>query len=291
MRFAAVAILFACAAYAVPVPAEHALYDGTLGGVIKTISGLTEAVGNLVNQLTNDLGQGPKQLVVGQPDADLKAVNGPSAVSNPNVNNGAQKEGSLDSPLSFDGAAIYDPTGNSLTEVNNNLNFHDNILSNPTFNAAIGTEGGAVVGSDNDIFPGWRGAVGHAVLKRQTPVDVTNVNAPAAVNDPTVNNGALAEGTIDADLSFDEAQISNPVGNSLAQVNENTDISDNNLVDPNWNVISDNNGPAMAGNGNTFIPINNQGMVVNLTPEFLLAQQAHQYALIGHYVRPSVFGV
>ncbi|KAJ2708370.1 hypothetical protein H4R19_004778 [Coemansia spiralis] len=60
MRFIAVAVLFACAALAAPAPVERVPYDGTLGGVVKTLSGLTEAVGNLVNQLTNDLGQGPK---------------------------------------------------------------------------------------------------------------------------------------------------------------------------------------------------------------------------------------
>ncbi|KAJ2708369.1 hypothetical protein H4R19_004777 [Coemansia spiralis] len=228
-------------------------------------------------------------LVVRQSEAGPKAVNGPTALESPNINNGAQSEGSLDSSLSLEGAAIYNPSGNTLTEVNDNTDFHDNILSNPTFNVAIGSEGGAVVGSDNEIYPGWGSRAGHAVLRRQQPVEVSNVNAPAAVNDPTVNNGALEEGTIDADLSFEGADISNPVGNSLAQVNENTDISDNNLVDPNWNQISGNSGPAMAGNGNTFIPINNEGMIVNLTPEFLLAQQQQQAALIGHYVHPHGF--
>ncbi|KAJ2778215.1 hypothetical protein H4R18_004739 [Coemansia javaensis] len=289
MRLALVSVLLACVAYAAPLPAEHALYDGTLGGVIKTLSGLTGAVGDLVNQLTNDLGQGPKQQVVGQPEGEWKAVNGPTALSSPNVNNGAQQEGSIDAGLSFEGAAIIDPVGNSFTDTNTNLDFHDNILSNPTFNAAIDTNGPAVVGNDNEIIRPARHASQGIVLRRQVPVEVSNVNAPAAVNDPVVNNGALAQGTTDADLSFDGAQISNPVGNSLAQVNENAEISDNNLVDPNWNVISDNNGPAMAGNGNTFIPINNEGMIVNLTPEFLLAQQARQDALIGHFVRPSVF--
>ncbi|KAJ2447987.1 hypothetical protein EV183_005654 [Coemansia sp. RSA 2336] len=58
MRFVFVAALFACASFAAPLPADHVLYDGTLGGVIKTLSGVTGAVGDLVNQLTGDLGQG-----------------------------------------------------------------------------------------------------------------------------------------------------------------------------------------------------------------------------------------
>ncbi|ORX73577.1 hypothetical protein DL89DRAFT_263623 [Linderina pennispora] len=62
MRFFLVATIFAAVVAAAPAPApvEHVPYDGTLGGVVKTLSGLTEAVGVLVNQLTNDLGQGPK---------------------------------------------------------------------------------------------------------------------------------------------------------------------------------------------------------------------------------------
>ncbi|KAJ2335449.1 hypothetical protein GGI00_001351 [Coemansia sp. RSA 2681] len=59
MRFSFIATLFVCAAVsAAPLPVERVPYDGTLGGVVKTLSGLTEAVGQLVNNLTNDLGQG-----------------------------------------------------------------------------------------------------------------------------------------------------------------------------------------------------------------------------------------
>ncbi|KAJ1836254.1 hypothetical protein IWW55_005329 [Coemansia sp. RSA 2706] len=58
MRFIFVTALLACVSFAAPLPAEHVPYDGTLGGVVKTLSGLTGAVGDLVNQLTNDLGQG-----------------------------------------------------------------------------------------------------------------------------------------------------------------------------------------------------------------------------------------
>ncbi|KAJ2350776.1 hypothetical protein GGF43_004224 [Coemansia sp. RSA 2618] len=215
-------------------------------------------------------------------------VNGATALSNPTVNNGALSEGSLDTSTSFDGAVIANPMGNSLTNVNDNTNIHDNILQNPNFNVAENTEGGAVVGNNNQVFPDFGGS-SHIVFRRQAPVDVSNVNAPAAVNDPTVNTGALSEGSLDADLSFDGANVQNPVGNSLAQVNDNTEVSDNNFVDPNWNSISNNNGPAMAGNDNTFIPINNQGMIVNLDPGFMAAQQAQQAALIGQFVHPGLF--
>ncbi|KAJ1791009.1 hypothetical protein LPJ62_001630 [Coemansia sp. RSA 2167] len=229
-----------------------------------------------------------RQEIVGQSGADFNMVNGPTALSNPTVNNGALKEGSIDSSTSLDGATIVNPIGNSITGINNNFDFHDNILENPNVNAAQNTEGGAVVGNNNQVFPGFGGS-SHIVFRRQAPAEVSNVNAPAAINDPTVNNGALTEGSVDADLSFAGANVQNPVGNSLAQVNDNTEVSDNNFVDPNWNTISNNNGPAMAGNDNTFIPINNQGMIVNLDPGFMAGQQAQQAALISHFVHPGLF--
>ncbi|KAJ2631118.1 hypothetical protein H4R22_002204 [Coemansia sp. RSA 1290] len=229
-----------------------------------------------------------RQTIVGQPGLGSSSVNGASALSNPIVNNGALAMGSLDSSTSFDGAAIVNPIGNSMTDVNSNTNLHDNILENPNFNIASNTDGPAVVGNNNQVFPALGGSQ-HIVFKRQMPVDVSSVNAPAAINDPTVNNGALSQGTTDADLSFDGASVQNPVGNTLAQVNDNTEIADNNFVDPNWNTISNNNGPAVAGNDNTVIPINNEGMIVNLDPGFLAAQQAQQAALIRQFIHPGLF--
>ncbi|KAJ2539911.1 hypothetical protein EV175_006290, partial [Coemansia sp. RSA 1933] len=90
--------------------------------------------------------------VGGEADADSKQVNGPVAVDHPNINNGALEEGSIDSGLSLNGAVIAGATGNSLTDENNNFNFHDNIVSNPTLNVASDTDGGAIVGSGNEIF-------------------------------------------------------------------------------------------------------------------------------------------
>ncbi|KAJ2447986.1 hypothetical protein EV183_005653 [Coemansia sp. RSA 2336] len=229
-----------------------------------------------------------RQTIVGQPELGSSSVNGPSALSNPTINNGALSEGSLDSSTSFDGAVFVNPMGNSLTDINSNTNLHDNILENPNFNVASNTEGPAVVGNNNQVFPALGGNQ-HVVFRRQVPIDASSVNAPAAINDPTVNNGAFSQGTTDADLSFDGANVQNPVGNTLAQVNDNTEVADNNFVDPNWNTISNNNGPAVAGNGNTVVPINNEGMIVNLDPGFLDAQRAQQAALIHQFVHPGLF--
>ncbi|KAJ1797688.1 hypothetical protein LPJ56_006931 [Coemansia sp. RSA 2599] len=228
-----------------------------------------------------------RQVVVGDTDSASNSVNGPTAISNPTVNNGALTEGSLDSSTSLEGALIMNPTGNTLTNLNHNLNFHDNIVSNPNFNVASDTDGSAVVGNGNQVIPVGSGASQGIVFRRQVPVN--NVNSPAAVNDPTVNNGALEQGSLDAGVSLEGASVVNPVGNSLAQVNENTEVSDNNLVDPNWNSVSNNNGPALAGNDNVFVPINNEGMIVNIAPGSLESMHAQQWATINQFIRPRLF--
>ncbi|KAJ2758861.1 hypothetical protein H4S06_002502 [Coemansia sp. BCRC 34490] len=59
MRFYAIVSLLVCAVAAAPLPAQHIPYDGLLGGVVKAAAPVTGAVGEVVNRLTNDLGQGP----------------------------------------------------------------------------------------------------------------------------------------------------------------------------------------------------------------------------------------
>ncbi|KAJ2843757.1 hypothetical protein IWW36_005438, partial [Coemansia brasiliensis] len=78
------------------------------------------------------------------------SVNGPTALSSPNINNGAQDEGMLKGDTSFAGAQIINPTGNDLTDVNQNTDLHDNVLQNPNFNVAKDTSGPAVVGNGNE---------------------------------------------------------------------------------------------------------------------------------------------
>ncbi|KAJ2260092.1 hypothetical protein GGI01_003215 [Coemansia sp. RSA 376] len=194
-----------------------------------------------------------RQLMVGQSGADSKSVNGPTALSNPEVNNGVLTDSSIDTSTSLDNAIISNPIGNTLTTVNDNTSFHDNIITNPNINSASNTAGSVVVGNDNQVFRGnTLQGPSDIVFKRQAPGSVS-------------------------------------IGNSLTQVNDNTDVSDNAFVDPNWNTVSNNNGPSLAGNNNVFVPINNEGMIVNLDPGFLAAQHEHQQALIGHFVRPGLF--
>ncbi|KAJ2823073.1 hypothetical protein IWW50_003940 [Coemansia erecta] len=184
------------------------------------------------------------------------SVNGPTALSNPNINNGAQDDGVLKDTESFDGAQIINPIGNDLTKVNENTNVHDNVLQNPNFNVAHDTQGPAVVGNDNEVFPGFGVHTSSGIVfKRQLG---SSVNAPAAIDNPTVNNGAMREGALDAGVSADGAAVVNPVGNDLTQLNSNEEVAGNNFENPNWNQISGNNGPALSGNNNIFVPVNNE---------------------------------
>ncbi|KAJ1940292.1 hypothetical protein EC988_007078, partial [Linderina pennispora] len=114
-------------------------------------------------------------------------------------------------------------------------------------------------------------------------------NAPSAINDPTVNQGVLTEGSTDSGTSFDGAYIPNAVGNSLTDVSENTEIAGNEFVDPTFNSVSGNNGPALAGDNNIFIPINNEGMIVNLDGSFAAQQAANQQAIIDHFTHHRLF--
>ncbi|KAJ2509599.1 hypothetical protein GGI11_005807 [Coemansia sp. RSA 2049] len=192
-------------------------------------------------------------------------VNGPVALSNPDINNGAKEEGVLSDKLSFDGAVIDHPTDNTLVNDNTNLNFHDNAVLNPTLNVAKDTVGGAVVGSDNEIFAFGAPHGGNSdIVFRRRQLGGSSVNAPTAIDNPEINNGAKQEGSLDADLSADGADIINPVGNSLAQANSNEEVSGNNFENPTWNAIDNNNGPAMAGNGNFFMPVNNEAGAIQI---------------------------
>ncbi|KAI9502067.1 hypothetical protein GGI25_004683 [Coemansia spiralis] len=184
-------------------------------------------------------------------------VNGAVALSNPDINNGAKDEGVLKNSVSLEGALIDHPTDNTLTDINTNLNFHDNAVLNPTVNAAVNTEGGAVVGDNNQIIPLHSGGGVWLRRKRQ-------VNAPAAVDNPVVNSGAMREGSLDAGLSADGARFVNPVGNSVAQANTNEEVSGNNFENPEWNAIDNNQGPAMAGDDNTLVQVNNMPDAIHI---------------------------
>ncbi|KAJ2908381.1 hypothetical protein GGI21_002943, partial [Coemansia aciculifera] len=184
------------------------------------------------------------------------SVNGPTALSHPNVNNGEQVEGSVEDSTSLNGAVISNAMGNTLTKVTQNTNVHDNEILNPNVNSASNTEGDVVVGNGNQVFPG--NAHGHSIVfKRQVPGG-RMVNAPVALDNPMVNNGASTEGSLRADTSANGATVVNPVGNDLTQVNNNEETQGNVFENPNWNQISGNNGPSLAGNNNIFVPVVNE---------------------------------
>ncbi|KAJ1895766.1 hypothetical protein LPJ66_004389 [Kickxella alabastrina] len=216
-------------------------------------------------------------------------VNGPTAINTPLFNSGELKDSSLDSSMSFNGAVIVNPENNKFVNHNENFNLYDNVFSNPEVNMVTGTVGRAVVGNDNEVFSAVSAGTHQGFwFKRQAPVDAGNVNAPAAVSDMTFNSGALREGTAESGVSLDGAYIPNAVGNSVTQLSDNTEISGNEFVQPEFNTASNNNGPTMAGNDNVLIPINNQGMILNLDSSFFASRDAQQRALISSFTRPRL---
>ncbi|KAJ2508610.1 hypothetical protein IWW47_000524 [Coemansia sp. RSA 2052] len=189
------------------------------------------------------------------------SVNGPTALSHPNVNNGESVEGSVEDTTSLNGAVISNAMGNDLTKITQNTNVHDNEILNPNVNTASNTQGDVVVGNGNQVFPGH--AWGHGsniVFRRQHQGGAAGhmVNAPSAIDNAMVNNGASTEGSLKADTSANGATVVNPVGNDLTQINSNEETQGNVFENPNWNQASGNNGPTLAGNNNIFVPVINE---------------------------------
>ncbi|KAJ1728331.1 hypothetical protein LPJ61_004087 [Coemansia biformis] len=88
---------------------------------------------------------------------------GPAAVSNPNVNNGDQVDGSLIVNGSEDGDFINNAFGNSITHVNSNQANKGNLVINPSVVTSNGNDGWTANGNQNhlgdsqDVIPGlWR---------------------------------------------------------------------------------------------------------------------------------------
>ncbi|KAJ2036866.1 hypothetical protein IW146_004201 [Coemansia sp. RSA 922] len=189
------------------------------------------------------------------------SVNGPTALSHPDINNGESVEGSVEDTTSLNGAVISNAMGNDITKITQNTNWHDNTILNPNINTASNTQGDVVVGNGNQVFPAF-GRGSSVVFKRQAPGHM--VNGPTALSNPTVNNGASTQGSLKADTSANGATMVNPVGNEFNQVNSNQEVADNVFENPNWNQISGNNGPALAGNNNIFVPVTNEAGAIQI---------------------------
>ncbi|KAJ1809455.1 hypothetical protein LPJ75_004386 [Coemansia sp. RSA 2598] len=84
-------------------------------------------------------------------------ANGPSAISNPNVNNGWQSDSSLFSGGSASGSAqpqanvFNDVVGSTFTSINSNSAFKDNIVNNPSKVSVSGNEGWTANGDGNHL--------------------------------------------------------------------------------------------------------------------------------------------
>ncbi|KAI8322893.1 hypothetical protein GQ54DRAFT_126798 [Martensiomyces pterosporus] len=200
------------------------------------------------------------------------SVNGPTAIDHASVNNGASDEGVVKDETSLDGAVINDAVGNTILKDTTNVDLHDNIFNNLVANVVNGADGPTVVGNGNEVLPVVAHGSNGIRLKRQVPGP--SVNAPSAVDNAQLNSGVSTEGSLAAGVSADGAQVVNPVGNSLTELNSNTDISGNNLENPNWNQISNVDGPAVAGNDNKVLIVDNQ-------PDTIHFDNSGLWALLG----------
>ncbi|KAJ2704090.1 hypothetical protein FB645_003565 [Coemansia sp. IMI 203386] len=87
-------------------------------------------------------------------------ADGPSAVSNPNVNNGWQADSSLFSGGSTGGSSAQpganvfnDVVGSTFTSINSNSAFKDNIVNNPSKVSVSGDKGWTANGDGNQLGP------------------------------------------------------------------------------------------------------------------------------------------
>ncbi|KAJ1948591.1 hypothetical protein FBU59_001522 [Linderina macrospora] len=185
-------------------------------------------------------------------------ANGPNAINDATVNNGALDEGVVKDSTSFDGAQIINPVGNTIAKSTENFDFHDNNVINPSINIASGGQGPTIIGEDNYVLPINSGVWGGVVFKRQQLA-----NAATGINDPTLNQGVLTEGSTASDLSANGAVVSNPIGNSQTSVSSNSEVAGNEFIDPTFNSVSGVNGPALAGDNNIFIPVVNEADAIH----------------------------
>ncbi|KAJ1731574.1 hypothetical protein LPJ61_002467 [Coemansia biformis] len=152
-----------------------------------------------------------------------------AALHHSNSNSGDQKEGVLTDSSSLGGSTIVDPVGNTVSKVNENTDVHDNNIQDAVVNKSQDSKGTTVVGNSNKI------------LRRGGKAD-----------------GGDRKGTLESGADAKGATVTNPQNNELSQVNQNAEVSGNTLKDPTFNGITNNKGPAMAGNNNLFVPTTNE---------------------------------
>ncbi|KAJ2777636.1 hypothetical protein H4R18_005047 [Coemansia javaensis] len=87
---------------------------------------------------------------------------GPSAISNPTINNGDMIDSSLITNGSEgEGDLVNNAFGNSITHINSNQANKDNLVINPTFVSSGGNSGSTANGNQNhlgdsqDVYPGF----------------------------------------------------------------------------------------------------------------------------------------
>ncbi|KAJ2077577.1 hypothetical protein H4R24_005049 [Coemansia sp. RSA 988] len=102
-------------------------------------------------------------------DQGPNVASGPSAVSNPNVNNGQQLQNSLVSSGSKGGNVFEDLVGNTFIDTTSNVGISDNNFVNPSTTTVSGNSGATTNGEGNhigDFVSGIPGGLGFGFRKR-----------------------------------------------------------------------------------------------------------------------------
>ncbi|PIA14135.1 hypothetical protein COEREDRAFT_82959 [Coemansia reversa NRRL 1564] len=169
-------------------------------------------------------------------DQGPNVSNGPSAVSNPNVNNGQQLQNSLVSGGSKGGNVFEDLVGNTFIDSASNVGISDNNFVNPSSTSVSGNTGATTNGQGNsigDFFGAIPGGIPIGFHKRDAvfnnyghgqvgyPVGYAPHGAPVHVLPAPVYHHPVYVPVHHVQASY-PAVAPRPVGYPVGQVNHNS---------------------------------------------------------------------
>ncbi|KAJ2612940.1 hypothetical protein H4S08_002475 [Coemansia sp. RSA 1365] len=165
-------------------------------------------------------------------DQGPTVASGPSAVSNPNVNNGQQLQNSLVSSGSKGGNLFQDLVGNTFVDSASNVGISDNNFVNPSSTSVSGNTGATTNGQGNnigDFFAAIPGAIPVGFHKRDAVfnnyghgvVGYAPHGAPVHVLPAPVYHHPVYVPVHNVQASY-PAVAARPVGYPVGQVNHNS---------------------------------------------------------------------
>ncbi|PIA14136.1 hypothetical protein COEREDRAFT_82961 [Coemansia reversa NRRL 1564] len=103
-------------------------------------------------------------------DSGPTVADGPSAVSNPNINNGQQAQNSLVDGSNKGGNVFQGLTGNTFSDSVSNLGISDNNFVNPSQTSVSGNKGDTANGEGNHIGDFIQAATGFGPIRKRDAV-------------------------------------------------------------------------------------------------------------------------